>query len=52
MVDINEQSLIRVKDFDFLRSQRERARFITYEPTEPQLQWLRDMVERYVANAR
>lgn len=48
MADINEQSLIRVKDFDFLQSQREAARFISYAPTEPQLQWLRDMVERYV----
>lgn len=52
MADINEQSLIRVKDFDFLQSQRELARFISYGPSEPQLQWLRDMVERYVTNPR
>lgn len=51
MADISEQSLIRSKDFDFLQSHRQRARFVNYEPTEPQLLWLRDMVDRYVTNA-
>ena len=39
---------MRSKDFAFYVSQTGHARSVHYTPSEPQLQWLRDMVERYV----
>lgn len=38
------------KDASFWASQRGLATNIKYAPSEPTLQWLRDLVERYVTN--
>lgn len=40
----------RKKDMDFYFQQSRFARMKDYAPTEPILQWLRDLVERYVTN--
>lgn len=38
------------KDSAFWASQRGLATNLRYAPSEPTLQWLRDLVERYVTN--
>lgn len=38
---------MRAKDYEFYISQRAEAKRIDYAPSEPQLQWLRDLVEKY-----
>ena len=35
------------KDFSFFTEQEKSSLYIDYKPTEPQLQWVRDMVDRY-----
>lgn len=35
------------RDQEFFEDQERKASNIRYAPSEPQLQWLRDMVERY-----
>lgn len=39
---------MRERDWEFYRSQLTESRRINYEPSEPTLQWLRDLVDRYV----
>lgn len=43
-----DQSQISSKDLPFLLNQRQFSRNIRYAPSELELQWLRDLVERYV----
>lgn len=40
---------VRPKDWTFFCNQLAASKRLDYAPTEPQLQWLRDMVSKYVA---
>jgi hypothetical protein len=46
--DVDEDEMSE-KDLKFFLTQKTRSKYVGYQPTEPQLQWLRDMIERYVA---
>lgn len=39
---------MRQRDYEFLIGQRAEAKSLRYAPSEPQLQWLRDLVDRLV----
>lgn len=47
ILDAEDTTDMRDKDYDFYISQRTEAKRIDYAPSEPQLQWLRDLVEKY-----
>lgn len=38
------------RDYAFFKEQQGYMKWANYAPTEPQLQWLRDLVSKYVTN--
>lgn len=43
------ESRLGTKSLDFLLQQRKNARYVSYAPSERQLLWLRDLVDKHIA---